>query len=275
MNVCWRLGIAAVAIVALVAASPQDKAQIKLKFDKNPVKYKSVVKTDMDFMGMAQSNTINMTQSVTPLESKEGWTTLRFKTEDFKLEGDGMMGMESSVASVKEIGIKMEVDEQGRTRNVVLENADKVDAMMRQMVIGSMKSDQVAGFMGVHFPKEAVGVGSKWNIELDAAQMFDKSEFVSAVSGKLPISYEVTGFEQINGKNHVKLHSTMTGTITMDIASPAGDMKATVKMNFGTDYWVEVANGILTKSAGKATIDNDFGMGSMTQKLTVNVDRVN
>jgi hypothetical protein len=274
MKVCWRLGTAALAIAALIAASPQDKAEIKLKFDRTPVKFKSVILTNMDIMGVAQSNTISIFQTVTPVETKEGWTTLRFKTDDFKMEGDGMMGMEGALDSVKEIAIRMEVDEQGRTRNVSLENADKVDAMTRQMIVGSMKSDQVAGFMGVHFPKEAIGVGSKWNVVIDAAQMFDKSEFVTAVSGKLPVSYEVTAFEDLNGKRNVKVHSTMNGTITMDIASPAGDMKATVKMVFGTDYWIDLATGILTKSAGNATIDNDFGMGTMVQKLEVKVDRV-
>lgn len=274
MNVCWRVGIAAVAIAALIAASPQDKTEVKLKFDKTPVKFRSVIMTNMDLMGVAQSNMISMAQTVTPVETKDGWTTLRFKTDDFKMEGDGMMGMESTFDAVKDISIKMEVDERGRTRNVAIENADKVDAMTRQMIVGSMKSDQVAGFMGVHFPKEPVGVGSKWNIELDAAQMFDKSEFITAVSGKLPVSYEVAGFEDIKGKRNIKVHSTMTGTVMMDIASPAGDMKATIKMTFGTNYWVDTATGILTKSAGTATIDNDFGMGSMVQKLDVKIDRV-
>jgi hypothetical protein len=274
MNVCWKVGFATVALAALVAASPQDKAEVRLKFDKTPVKFRSVIMTNMDLMGVAQSNMISISQTVTPVETKEGWTTLRFKTDDFKMEGDGMMGMESTFESVKEIAIKMEVDELGKTRNVTLENADKLDAMTRQMIVGSMKSDQIAGFMGVHFPKEAVGVGSKWNVELDAAQMFDKSEFITGVSGKLPVSYEVTGFEDIKGKRNVKVHSTMTGTVMMDIASPAGDLKATVKMNFGTDYWIDTATGILTKSAGTATIDNDFGMGSMVQKLDVKVDRV-
>jgi hypothetical protein len=143
------------------------------------------------------------------------------------------------------------------------------------MMTGSMKSDQVAGFMGIHFPKEAIGVGSKWAVELDASQMFDKSEFITSVSGKLPVSYEVTGFEVIEGKNNVKVKSLMAGTINMQLGGPAGDMQAVVKLNFDTDYWVDVATGMLTKSAGKATIDNDFGMGTMTQKLTVNVARVN
>lgn len=274
MSVCWKVGVTAVAVAALIAASPQDQAEVKLKFDKTPVKFRSVIMANMDLMGVAQSNMISISQTVTPAETKDGWTTLRFKTDDFKMEGDAMMGMESTYDSIKEIAIKMEVDERGRTRNVTLENAEKVDAMTRQMIVGSMKSDQVAGFMGVHFPKEAVGVGSKWNVELDAAQMFDKSEFITAISGKLPVSYEVTGFEDLKGKRNIKVHSTMTGTIAMDIASPAGDLKATVKMNFGTDYWIDLATGILTKSAGTATIGNDFGMGTMVQKLDVKVDRV-
>ncbi len=276
MKVHRRIGLAAIAIIAIVAAAPnQDKTVIKLKFDKDAsVKFKTTVKTDMDFMGTAQSNTIVISQSVAVVDAKDGWSTVRFKTDDFKMEGDGMMGMESGFESVKDVALKMEVDEQGRTRNVVLENSEKMDPMLRQLMTGSMKSDQVAGFMGVHFPKEAVTVGSKWSVELDAAQMFELNEMISGVKGKLPVTYEVTGFETINGKGNIKVHSTMLGTINLDIKSPAGDLAAVVKMDFGTDYWVEVATGILTKSAGKATIDNDFGMGSMTQKLAINVDRV-
>jgi uncharacterized cupredoxin-like copper-binding protein len=276
MNVSMRIGLAALAAIAVVAAAPtQDKALVKFKLGKDAsVQFKSTIKTDMEIMGTAQSNTIVMTQSVSAIETKEGWTTVRFKTDDFKMEGDSMMGMESGFDSVKEVTIKMEVDEQGRTRNVTLENTEKIDPMLRQLMTGSMKSDQIAGFMGVHFPKEEVGVGSKWAVELDAAQMFDKSEMITSVEGKLPISYEVTGFEEINGKRNVKVHSIMTGTVNLDIASPAGDLKAVVQLEFDTEYWVDVATGILTKSVGKANIDNDFGMGSMTQKLAVNIERL-
>jgi hypothetical protein len=276
MNVSTRIGLAALAASAIVAATPtQDKAIIQFKLAKDAsVQFKSTIKTDMDFMGTQQSNTIVMTQNVAAVDAKEGWTTVLFKTNDFKMEGDGMMGMESGFESIKEISIRMEVDAQGKTRNVTLENTEKVDPMLRQLMTGSMKSDQIAGFMGVHFPKEEVGVGSKWATELDATQMFDKSEMITGVSGKLPISYEVTAFEAIDGKNNVKVHSIMQGTVNLDIASPAGDLKAIVKMTFNTDYWVEVATGILTKSASKANIDNDFGMGSMTQNLTVSIERL-
>lgn len=271
-----QTSLMAVAALLLIAAAPQDKTVVKLTFDKAvPVKYKSTIKTDMDFMGSAMSNTINMAQSVNVVEQKDGWTKVQFKTDDFKMEGDGMMGMEGSMAGVKDVTIDVEVDESGRTRNVALGNVEKLDPMMRQMMTGSMKADQMAGFMGVHFPKEAIGVGSKWAIELDAAQMFDKSEMISSVSGKLPVTYEVVGFEDINGKRNIKLKSTMTGKVNLGIASPAGDMTAVVTMDFATDHWIDVATGILTKSVGAATMVNDFGMGSMTQKLSVKVDRVN
>jgi hypothetical protein len=235
---------------------------------------KRVTSIALAALAVLASNTINTTQTVSVVGQKDGWTSVQFKTDEFKLDGDGMMGMEGSLEGVKEVTINMEVDETGRTRNVSLGNTDKVDPMMRQMILGSMKSDQIAGFMGVHFPKEAVGVGSKWNVELDAANMFDKSEMISSVSGKLPVSYEVVAFEKLDGKDHVKVRSKMNGTVTLGIASPAGDMTATVKTDFTTHHWVEVATGILSKSEGSATIDNDFGMGTMTQKLSVKVERV-
>jgi hypothetical protein len=95
---------------------------------------------------------------------------------------------------------------------------------------------------------------------------------ISSVTGKLPIQFEVVGFEDLDGKRHVKIKSVMDGTLTMVIA--VGEMSATMKTQMTNMSWIDVATGLLTKSEAVGQNDSDFGVGTMTQQISTKVNRV-
>ncbi len=268
------VGLATVAFVAVVAAG-QDADVIKLKFAKDTVlKYKTDVTTRMDIMGQSMEMGTTTTQTTTVESQKDGWTTLNIKTDEIKSTGEQADMMGANLDSMKGLVIKLDVDESGMTRNFAFANAANMDPMTKQMMEGSLKATQATGYMGVSFPKEGIKVGSKWNTVLDASKLFGTNEMITAVNGKIPADYEVVGFEDVEGKRNVKVKIKLAGTVTMAIASPAGDMNATVKLQSDTTSFIETATGFLSKSEGLMNSDIDFGMGTMTQQVSTKVSRV-
>lgn len=268
-------GLVAAALLGVVAAG-QDSTVIKLKFGKDTVlKYKTDVSTRMDIMGQTMEMSTVTTQTTKVVAQKDGWSTLNITTDDIKVEGEGADMLGGSMDSMKGMVIKLDVDESGATRNFAFADATNLDPMTKQMMEGTLKGSQAAGYMGVSFPKEGVKVGTKWNIVLDAEKMFGKNEMVTSVTGKIPADYEVVGFEDIAGKRHVKVNVKLSGNVAMAIASPAGDMSASVKLSSNSTMYVETATGFVTKSDGVMQSDIDFGMGTMTQQVSTKVSRIN
>lgn len=271
----FSIGLAVVALSLIAAAGGQDNTVIKLKFAKDTaLKYKTTTDMSMDVMGQTMQMGMEQTQSMTVVAQKEGWTTVRILTEDVKATGDMAAEAGSGMESMKGLAMSLEVDEAGNTRNIALEKKADIDPMTLQMVEGSMKGAQAVGFMGFMFPKEGVQVGSKWNITIDASKLVPKNEMITSVNGKFPVEFEVIGFEDVEGKRHVKIKTVMNGTANMAIASPVGDMNMTMKMQSTGTSWVDIATGFLTKSEGVMQSDSDFGMGTMTQQVSTKVNRV-
>jgi hypothetical protein len=265
----------AAAAFAIASSGAQDSAQIKLKFTKDTtLKYKTVVNTHMDVMGQGMDMEMEIAQTTTVVSQKDGWTTLLVVTDSMKATGDAAGQVSSALENVKGVVMRLDVDEFGVTRNIALENADKMDQMTRSMMEGSLQGAQAVGFMGFQFPKAGVKVGSTWNATIDAAKFMGMNEMITSVNGTIPVRFEVLGFENLDGVRNVKIKTTINGTMTMALATPAGDMNATMKMDSTTTSWVEVATGFLTKSEGTAQNDSDFGLGTMTQQISTKVSRI-
>lgn len=270
-----QIGLFATAALLVVAAGGQDSALVKLKFAKDTsLKYKTTTAMKMDVMGQTMDMGMEMTQSMSVLSQKDGWTTLKVVTDDMKATGEGAADVGSALEGAKGIVMQLEVDELGNTRAIALQGKDNVDPMTIQMVEGSMRAAQAVGFMGFNFPKDGITVGTKWNLELDAAKMIPKNEMISSVTGKFPVAFEVIGFEDLEGKRHAKIKTTITGTATMGLGGPVGDMTMTMTMQSTGTSWVDVATGFLTKSESVAQNDSDFGMGTMSQQISTKINRL-
>ena len=263
-------------LLALAIASPatQESAVLRLKLDPGmTVKFKTVTVANTEGFIQAQ-NTITVEQSVKVLSQSEGWTSVRFSNEEVKFEGTVPFGSKDLViGGMKQATIKLEVDELGATRNMVLENADKLDPTARQIYEGTEKSAQITGFMGVSFPKGQLTTGTTWAIELDGAKMFEKTSVIKSASGKLPVKFEVLGFEDLGGKRMVKIKTTLSGTINIEVDAGGTTIQGSNEMTGETTSWIDVATGILQKSTGTATVVSAFDVGTQTQKLTVTVER--
>jgi hypothetical protein len=128
--------------------------------------------------------------------------------------------------------------------------------------------------MGLTFPKDAVGVGSAWQVEIDAENIFELDETIKSAKGKVPVKFEVLGFEDLDGKRTAKVKTTMDGTIDLVIVSPIGELKASTHVTGETTSWVLLADGLLQKSTSTATIVSTLDLGTQTQNLAVTVERV-
>ena len=265
----------AMALTIATTASPStsaDTLRLRLKVG-DSLRYKSVTTTATDMMGQFMESVVTTVSVMRALEQSEGWTKVRVTTEELDMEGEGFPGAADAIEGMKDVAYTFEVDETGRTRRIELENADALEPMVRQMVSSSMRAQNVVGFMGVHFPKGPVDVGSSWDVEIDAEKMF-ASEMFSDVDGEIDVSFEVVGFEDLDGRRNVKIKSVVDGDMTMAIVSPAGDLEADMILEAESTYWIDVEDGTVTKMVSEGSVETEFGFGSMPQSISTTLERV-
>ena len=258
--------------IAACASTDVDTLRLRLKVG-DSLRYKSVTTTATDMMGESMESVVTTVSLMQALEQSDGWTKVRVTTEELEMEGEGFPGAADAIEGMKDVAYTFEVDETGRTRRIELENADALEPMVRQMVSSSMRAQNVVGFMGVHFPKGPIDVGSSWEVEIDAEKMF-ASEMFADVDGEIDVSFEVVGFEDLDGRRNVKIKSVLDGDITMVIESPAGDLEAAMTLEAESMYWIDVQDGTVTKMVSEGSTDSEFGFGSMLQSISTTLTRV-
>lgn len=249
-----------------------DTLRLRLKVG-DSLRFKSVTTTATDMMGQSMESVVTSVSVMRALEQSEGWTKVRVTTEELEMEGEGFPGAAEAIEGMKDVAYTFEVDETGLTRRIELESADALEPMVRQMVSSSMRAQNAVGFMGVHFPKGPIDVGSSWDVEIEAEKMF-ASEMFSDVVGEVDVSFEVVGFEDIDGRRNVKIKSEMDGNIIMAIASPAGDIEADMILEAESTYWIDVQDGTVTKMVSEGSVETEFGLGSMLQSISSTLTRV-
>jgi hypothetical protein len=208
----------------------------------------------MAFSGMMEqeiNSKTTVTQKVGFAAGDSGWTKFDIQTTDVKMEGDSMaaaMGQgpsaEDIAKAVKEVKIAGEFDETGKTRNVAITGLNEGDFSARGIVESDFQALAQLGFMGLNWPKDPVKVGSKWTSEFDFAKILEANSmgFLTNIVGKMPVEFEVLGFEQIDGKTYAKVKSFMDGKVTFDVAQAGSTGNMTVT-SVGTT-WVDVTDGV-------------------------------
>lgn len=262
-------------VLGAVAELNGNADKITLKFELGEtIRYKTVIETTIDMMGEStEVNSTTVSQTVV-LSASKGWTKLRISNESFEISGEIQQDVEEMVEAMKGLVVTLEVNDRGLARNIALENTDAIDPMMLDILSGSIRVVNFIGFMGVHFPEKPIDVGSEWNVKLKGKDMFGESGVFNSVDGDLPVSFKVLGFEDINGIRHVRIESIMEGDLEMGIASPVGDVSASMSLESTSVIWVDVETGHVTRSTGESTISTDFGLGSMEQEIKTSIQRL-
>ncbi len=273
-------------LLAVGAAAAQEKQALRLKLDASkPVRIKTeiamsmLMKSEMLPEDQKVEMTLKTVQSIQALSVKEGWTKTKVTYGKCEMAVDAAMPvpLDAAQAAAQLDGSTMtvEVDPLGKTRNPVMAYAKSADESTKQMAGQMLAGANQGGFLGNTYPEQPVGVGDKWTIEIDMSKSpaAKANPMITSVSGKLPMTYEVLGFEKVDGVNCIKLKTTSSGKITMEMAAPGVDKAETVIKGEGT-AWIELATGLVFKAEGKSVSDTDLGMMKMTTDQKVTMSRV-
>lgn len=274
-----RVALVATALSMMVAAQAQDTYKMRLALEAGKALHVTTVSsTKMAFTGPIEQemNTkTTMVQAYKFDQGTDGWWKVALTTVDFKMDGDaGMPGMSADPAAildaVKKVKISAEINNLGQARNVKLEGDQDLDMMTKGMTASVSEYLAQIGFMGVQFPEEAVGVGTKWKKEFDMAKILEANGggFLSNAKGMMPIEFEVLGFEDVNGVKAAKIQIFTDGKVTFDSQmGGSGTMSTTSK---GTT-WINVATGLPIKSETKMANNIDIGgQMNISQEMSIN-----
>lgn len=290
--------IAALALALTIAPAAShttgaDTLRLRLKVGES-LRYKSVTTTATDMMGLSTGTVVTTVQVIQVLEQSGGWTRVRVTTEELEMGGDEVPGIGEMMAAMKDVSYTFDVAETGLTRRLELENTDALDPMVLQTVSGGMRAQQVVGFLGVHFPiapitrrsrqaTEFMGlhlrakplrIGTRWEAAIDASKMIGANELISSVDGEIVYQFEVIGYSNLGRKRHIMIRSASVGIITMVLGTPAVELESVLNMESVSTYWIDLANGTVTKMVGKGTIESNFGIASVIHETSTTVTRV-
>jgi hypothetical protein len=268
-------------LVALGAgAFAQDTAPVlRLKVEPGTkLNMSTSTETKMAFSGM-MDQTINskskMGQSLSFEGGEGGWLKFVIATTEFSMESDGQMGpapvdpaeMAEQIKKVKIVG---EVNELGQSRGVGIVNEENLDQMSKSVMSSTVASMSQLGFMGVSFPEGGLSVGQTWDKEFDMAKVVEDNSmgFLSNVQGKMPVKFEVLGFEEVGGSKVVKMKSFMDGKVTFDVSmmGSTGNMTTTSVGHI----WIDLATGLVVKAESEMANMMDMGQLTIQQETKIN-----
>lgn len=263
----------------VAAAHAQDSYKVRLTLEPGKtLNVTTVSQTKMAFTGPIEqemSTKTTMVQAYKFDAGTDGWWKIAMSTVDFKMEGGmDMPGMQADpaqiVEAVKKVKVTAEVNNLGQARNVKMEGDQELDMTTKGMTASMSEYLSQIGFMGMQYPEEAISVGSKWSKTFDMAKILEANSggFLTNASGKMPVEFEVLGFEDVNGVKAAKIQVFTDGKVTFDSQmGGSGTMSTTSK---GT-VWVNVATGLPIKTDSKMANNIDIGgQMNITQEMSIN-----
>ncbi|MCW5936210.1 MAG: hypothetical protein KIT11_02750 [Fimbriimonadaceae bacterium] len=204
----------------------------------------------------------------------DGWSKFTITTTDIKMAGDdpgqGMGGdPQDMVDGLKKVKIVGEVNQRGGTRNVQLADADSLDPMSQGAMVRSVEQFTQLGFFGLEFPEDDVSVGTKWSKEMDMKKLLEASMMGMAqdIQGKLPTTFEVEGFEDVDGQPHAKVKFFSDGKATFNINVGSGDTAGSMSITVLGHSWISLGTGMPTKSVSETALMIDMGMLQIQQEM--------
>src|SRR5687768_7742254 len=260
------LVVAAIGLVAALAYA-QGTATLRLK---PPVgakfQYKVVMSSTGGMGGSGAASTMNSTYNQWYIVKSKGakGTVIETKITNAKMSGGGMDGNAMADAMEKQV-ITATYSPLGAYVSGDV-NAGAMGAMSAQ-----------AGVQGVIFPQAAVKVGSTWKATVDISKLMGAAGGANGPKvvsgGKIPVTYKLTGFKTVAGKQVAGISAAMNGNVVMSMGQAAqgaqGQMKLAIKST--SSGQVDVATGMVRSMTTNANVNMNFGQMKMDQKIKMTV----
>ncbi|MBS1722944.1 MAG: hypothetical protein JSS66_08335 [Armatimonadetes bacterium] len=261
---------------AVVSANAQDTKTLRFNIAPGTTLASTSV-TDSKFvisgpMDQEAKNKTTIVQEYKFDSGADGWLKFLLTTTDFKMEGDDLNfgmggGATDMAAAVKSVKVNGEVNNLGKTRNVAAGGVDQLDMMTKQMLSSIIDRINQIGLLMMSYPEEAVGVGSKWKVDMNLGKALEAIPFFENCKGTAPVEFTLESFEKLDGKDVAKVKVFIDGKVTFDLqgGQGSGNMSTTSAGN----VWIDLATGIPSKGETKMANAIDFGMGNLQQEMTI------
>jgi hypothetical protein len=239
-------------LIILASAAAAQAQKVTLRF--NPPAGKTYS------YAMTTSMTQNTPQG--PMQTKQTMTSVM---KIVKNQG-GKVTMENSIKGAKVTGSgpaagmskNIETMLNGMKSTTVVDNLGRpldVNVAGNNAAMQGMMSGMSNGLSSMYsYPKEAVGVGSKWSSTMDFQKMMGKAiPNAKVTGGKMPVTMTLKRLETRNGKKVAVIDIKMTGSMSMTMGGSATPISTT--MNTTGELVVDLATGIpvAVKSVAKST----------------------
>jgi hypothetical protein len=213
--------------------------------------------------GATYRYSVTTLQKMSGPQASDSKTTMSSTMKVLKNTG-GVVSVSQSISGAKVTGtgpmassMTMTVDHMGRP---IKGNASG------DPVASSMLNGMAAGMGGLTtFPKEPVGVGSKWSSEMDVSKM--KMMPGMKMGGKLPVKMTLKRFESRAGKRCAVVEIVTSGTMTMSMGQ-SGAGSGSSRIHSVATLWLEVATGVPIEMTTKADNLTTIGAMKMAQSTT-------
>lgn len=258
-----------VAAVGLVAALAYAQGNVTLRLKPavgSKFQYKVTMNTTGGMGGGGAASAMNGTYNqwyIIKSKSAKG-TVIETKITNAKMSGGGMDGNAMAEAMQKQV-ITATYSPLGAY----------VSGDVNMGSMGAMSAQ--AGVQGVIFPQTAVKVGSTWKATVDISKLMGAAGGANGPKvvsgGKIPVTYKLTGFKTIAGKQIAGIAATMNGNVVMSMGQAAqgaqGQMKLGIKST--SSGQVDVGTGMVRTMTTDATVNMNFGQMAMNQKVKMTV----
>jgi hypothetical protein len=261
------------ALVIVSGAVAQDKAVLRFQpAVGSKLSVTTVSELKMAFSGMMdqESNSKSTVDQVFTFEAaQDGKTKFQLNTTALKIEGESMAEMAGggNVDGIKNAVLTGYFDSRGATSDVQVSGLAEDDMMGNMILTMAKELYKQIGFFGFQFPEQEVGVGSKWDSQLDFSELLSSQSmgFLTNAKGAVPVTMEVVAFEPVEGVPCVKIKSLMDGKVTFDVNAPGMETSGNMTVTSLTHAWFNLATGMLVKSEAESANVIDMGMMTINQ----------
>ncbi len=251
----------------------QEKCVMRLVFpETGELRYQGKNEMSMEMMDQSMDQTVSLVQVFAVAEKSEDWTTLKMTMQDFKFESSYTEGTDDARNDMSELAMDMTVNGRGEIGTLTVDGKESPGASM--MLGNSMGGAKSMGFMGFIYPKEAIGVGSKWVHKVDASKLFEESPMMSNSAGEIAVDFEVIERKNEKGVALLVFTATLVGSISTSMDLGGGGSEMTMTMSGFTTHTVEEKTGLVVFSVGEATVSTTSDAFDMNQKMKISLERL-
>jgi hypothetical protein len=264
------------ALAGLAFAAVQSKT-LRLNVEpETTYTYTSTSETTTNIGGMmagSEEEAVTTSESIMSIaygEQTEGdWlsVTVTYTDMEVDMEGGGMMmqmmGGLPDPDELESTGFSAEVNPRAQVRNLELINADDLEDVNASTLKAYAGMMEELGFMGAFYPEEPLEVGTSWTRTIDLANLTGMGEMmmIQSASGEAPVTFTVTGFETMDGREVVTMDVEMDGSMTFTVDAGGAPMTGNMGLESVGTAHVLVDSGMLYMAEQTTTTNMDMSDG--------------